>query len=401
MRETPVRGDCLQKREKELLIGGIIALMIAMGIGRFAYTPILPAMQAKLQFNETVAGLLASSNYAGYLVGAIVTSVVSFKEKRYAYLVLFIIVSVVTTFMMGLTQAYPVFYMLRFISGVASAFIFVLASSIVLDMLAQVSKSYLSGLFYAGVGGGIAVSAVVIPYFQVENNWQLSWMSIGIVSLILAFIAIYLMRDRGKLQQVTKSEQVEIIHVPAKKWFPFLVTSYGLEGFGYIITGTFIVAMAERSVHFQGDAITVWLIAGLAAIPSCIIWSQLAKSYGYMKVLTFILFLQGIGIVLPALYDLKILFYISSFLFGATFMGITTLTTTVARRMFPIDSSKILGFLTVIYALGQMIGPALAGYMMTYTNSYSSALVMAAASIIIAGLCVMTGIKYDQNKESV
>ncbi|WML29049.1 YbfB/YjiJ family MFS transporter [Neobacillus sp. OS1-32] len=137
------------------LIGGIFSLMIAMGIGRFAYTPILPLMQEALTFTDSVAGYLASSNYAGYFVGAILTGVLPLKKHKTFYLRVSLVASIITTCMMGLTQAYILMLIIRFISGVASAFIFVLASSIVLDKLASAGKTNWSGYFYSGVGFGI------------------------------------------------------------------------------------------------------------------------------------------------------------------------------------------------------------------------------------------------------
>src|SRR5699024_8632699 len=143
-----------------------------------------------------------------------------------------------------------------------------------------------------------------------------------------------------------------------------------LEGLGYIVTGTFIVAIAEKSTVFSGDATFVWLVVGLAAIPSCFIWSLLAKKWGFVKSLVIAMILQSLGIVAPVIWMNKASLVISALLFGATFMGIATLATTLGRQMNPSDSSRIIGYLTTSLAIGQMIGPSIAGILSSATQSY-------------------------------
>src|SRR3954453_18562287 len=116
-----------------------------MGIARFSYTPILPLMQSDLSFSNKVAGYLATSNYAGYLVGAVLVGILPLKQRRKTFLRLSLILSVITTAGMGLFQTYSVWYIFRFVSGLSSAFVLVLASSIVLDKLAEKGKTNWSG----------------------------------------------------------------------------------------------------------------------------------------------------------------------------------------------------------------------------------------------------------------
>lgn len=387
----------LRAETNRIVCGGIIALMIAMGIGRFAYTPILPLMQTNLGFSETVAGLFASSNYAGYLIGAIGTSIFTFRKSRVSYLRIALIISIVTTMAMGLTENHFLFHLIRFVSGVASAYIFVLASSIVLDHIAKVNKPKLSGVLYAGVGLGILFSALFIPKLATYYNWQGAWIGLGILSSVLCVIPLLTLKTTKQMKRGKNiNTQIPLQAVPSKRWFPTLTVAYGLEGLGYIITGTFIVAIAEQSHYFTGNATTVWAIAGLSAIPSCMIWAALAARFGNMKTLTTIFALQAIGIILPVLDQNPLLFYASAILFGATFMGITTITTTVARQMYPKNSSKIIGMLTVVYALGQMIGPTVGGWIAEQTASYSMTLMFAGITVAIGAILIATGIPYDK-----
>ncbi|KEF36938.1 MULTISPECIES: YbfB/YjiJ family MFS transporter [Bacillaceae] len=377
------------------LIGGIFSLMIAMGIGRFAYTPILPLMQEALTFTDSVAGYLASSNYAGYFVGAILTGVLPLKKHKTFYLRVSLVASIITTCMMGLTQAYILMLIIRFISGVASAFIFVLASSIVLDKLASAGKTNWSGYFYSGVGFGIFFSTLFIPSFNDLYMWEGVWVGLAIVSSILTIFVWFWLKDSPN-SNVKKDVQIVITQAPPLKWLTWLIIAYGLEGLGYIVTGTFIVSIAEKTPIFSIDSAIVWMVVGLGAIPSCIIWSTLAKKWGYVKSLVFSMILQSIGIALPAFWLSQSSLLISALLFGATFMGITTLATTLARQMSPSNSSRIIGYLTAIYAAGQMIGPTIAGILLSYTQSFNLALIGAASVVFIGSMLLVSGIRFDR-----
>ncbi len=369
--------------------------MIAMGIGRFAYTPILPLMQNALSFTDVVAGYLASSNYVGYFVGAILAGVLPLKKHKAFYLKISLILSVFTTLCMGLSHSYILMLVFRFISGVASAFIFVLASSIVLDKLAVTGKTNWSGLFYAGVGFGIFFSTLFIPSLNNLFDWEGVWIGLAIVSAILSiFVWLWLKDSPNTIMK--KDKQVVVTQVPPLKWIPWLIIAYGLEGLGYIVTGTFIVSIAEKTSTFNNDPAFVWMVVGLSAIPSCIIWSTLAKKWGFVKSLVFSMTLQALGIALPVFWLSQISLIISSFVFGATFMGITTLATTLARQMNPTNSSRIIGYLTAIYAVGQMIGPTIAGILSFYTQSYNFALIGAASVILIGAVLLISGIRYEQ-----
>ena len=142
--------------------GGIIALAAAMGIGRFAFTPILPAMQRATGLDTAQAGLLAAANYAGYLVGALLITVAVPVNARRGVLLGSLVTVAATTALMAVTSAFPLWAAIRFLSGLASAGVFVLASGLVLDLLRRAGHASRSGWLYSGPGLGIAVSGVAV-----------------------------------------------------------------------------------------------------------------------------------------------------------------------------------------------------------------------------------------------
>ncbi|WP_025218432.1 YbfB/YjiJ family MFS transporter [Lysinibacillus varians] len=388
----------LFKHSSIFLLGGILSLIVAMGIGRFAYTPILPLMQSDLSFSNAVGGYLATSNYAGYLLGAFLVGVIPVKQHRTFILRLSLVISILTTASMGLFQSYFIWYGLRFISGISSAIVFVMASGIVLDKLAIRNKLNWSGIFYGGVGLGIFLSSLLIPILNRLYSWEGVWLGLSGVSMLLVLIVWISMKDEPLSFEKT-SKQESALWVPPLKWIPWLIVAYGLEGLGYIVTGTFIVSIAKEIPSFHGDATVVWMVVGLAAIPSCIIWSELAKKIGFVKSLVLAMTLQAFGIALPALWVSQIGVVLSALLFGATFMGITTLATTLARQMSPFNSSRIIGILTSIYAGGQMIGPSIAGIISTATQNYDAVLLGAASVVLVGAGLLLTGIRFEKSPE--
>ena len=386
----------MHKQTVRYLIGGIFALVIAMGIGRFSYTVILPYMQEAFEFSRATAGYLATSNYLGYLVGAWVAGRLPIGNKRILFLQITLVISILTTAFMGFTNVIIIWYLLRFISGVVSAFIFVVITSLILDQLASSSHMHLSGLFYSGVGIGIALSAVIVSPIQAVFHWNGTWIVLALFSIVLFVLIVLFIKPITPSKQLVES-QIISQKTPPQSWMKWLIIVYSLEGLGYIVTGTFIVSIAQESTSFQGDAAFVWFVVGVAAIPSCIFWSKLAQRYGYVKILLISMLLQAIGIVLPALATNSMTLYASAFIFGATFMGITTVCTTLARKLAPVNSHQMIGYLTAGYALGQMIGPSIAGTLASYTNSYQYALVGASLVVMLGGLCLIGGVKYDRS----
>nr|WP_285849803.1 YbfB/YjiJ family MFS transporter [Niallia taxi] len=380
------------------IVGGIFSLIIAMGFSRFAYTPILPLMQHDLSFSDVIAGYLATSNYAGYLFGAIFAGAITLKGRRILILRMNLLINILSTALMGVVSSNFIWIVLRLLSGFSSAMILILASGLVLERLASRNKSNWSGVFYGGVGLGIFLSSLIIPSLNNLFSWKGTWMGLAVVSLIL-FIFVWMWLKETPQEIKIQNQEINP-NFPPTKWLFWLMIAYGLEGLGYIVTGTFIISIAQETPAFENNATIVWMIVGLAAIPSCFIWTLLAQKSGFVKSLILAMILQAIGVVLPVLYISEVSFVTSALLFGATFMGITSLVTTLAQKINPSISAKTIGSLTAIYAGGQLIGPSLAGIISSHTKSFDAALIGASCVIFIGALFLLTGIKFESKREA-
>lgn len=363
------------------VIGGISALIIVMGIGRFAYTPILPLMQNDGMFGEQAAGYLASANYFGYLLGAIFASKLAWRRGKLFYLHVYLAVSFMTTLAMGMTEHWFIWGVLRTISGVASGLVFVFASSIVIDILNKYRRLTWVGFFYSGVGIGIFISGLLTPAFHFYFSWKGAWIGMGIVAAMIWIFVIKLLKEAPMLPLNEKKEAADIIQPLENDRLKWFIAAYTCEGIGYIVSATFLVALVQEIPSLRMFPSLSWVLVGLAAAPSCFIWANMAIKWGNFPTLKLAFFLQIIGVVLPVVFPHAFGALIGSLLFGATFMGITTLFMTEAKNIISVSSSYVIGYLTFFYGLGQMIGPAVAGILIAETGGYARALYF--ASIVL------------------
>lgn len=371
---------------KTMLAAGFLVLLVAMGIGRFAYTPLLPPMMNEYGFGADEAGLLASVNYLGYLVGAFVAAALCRAMGEMRLLMLGLSLSVLTTAGTGFSHYYPLVALFRTLAGLASGFCFVAISGMVLSALARQGRDNLAGLFYAGVGSGIVLAGLLavplVDYFGAAG----AWMVLGLLSALLSFFAHRLLHG-GRRQTLSNQTSVPA-PLPRSGRFLRLTAAYGLEGFGYIITGTFLVAAARTTFDSAGAA-GVWIVAGCAAIPSALLWSLAARRYGTLQPLVAAYVLQAIGIVLPVFFPQPAGVFIGAILFGGTFMGIVGLALASGGAMLPSARGRVIGLMTGVYGIGQIIGPSVAGVIAARTGSFDLSLMIAAAAVSAGALLLV------------
>ena len=368
------------------LLGGILALAAAMGIGRFAYTPLLPAMQQAAGLDPTQAGLLAAANYAGYLAGALLAAFAVPVSGRIRILLGSAVAVAATTAVMAITTDFAAWSVVRFVAGLASAGVLVLASGLVLDDLRRQGRASLSGWLFSGVGLGIVISGVVVRLTGETFGWRGDWLLLA----LLATAAIYpcwrwLPRAVRVNAPAAASPPATVHDQTARTAHVLLYAAYFLEGIGYIVTGTFLVAIVDGTPGLRGIGADVWIVVGLAVIPSVALWAELAGRAGYARALACAYALQAVGIVLPISGGAGAAFA-SAVLFGGTFAGITALTLALAGHLAPKHSARLIGILTAVFGVGQMIGPVLAGLIVSRAQSFAPALAAASALVLTGGV---------------
>jgi MFS family permease len=297
----------------------MLGLVVAMGIGRFAFTPILPLMQRDLAMSNTVAGWLAGLNYLGYLAGAVLCSISPQVLHSRFVTGSALLLSLVTTLFMGLTVSPFWWGTMRLVGGWASAILFIVISAEVGEALTRRGYGHWVGALYAGVGFGIAISGLIVPQLDLIGGWSLSWIGMGVIATVLAAFGILLGRRRDLVQPVTinKSE-----HSGSLRVVRLLAVAYFFEGLGYIVTATFIVAIITITPGLESFAPYSWVAVGLAAVPSTLFWPYLARRIGSQRALLSAYALQAAGILVSIHADTVFEVVFAAISFGGTFLGI-------------------------------------------------------------------------------
>jgi MFS family permease len=355
---------------------GAIALIVAMGIGRFVYTPILPEMSRALSLDHATAGWIASANFAGYLAGALLASL--FEKQPRAATIIAMFASAITTAAMGAFTSPVAFIALRALGGAASAIVLVCGSTIVLAGLQAKGRDGLSALHFAGVGIGIALSAAMI-WLMGGAGWKAHWYASGALSLAGAFAVAFLLPSPpcAAAQQAAPARSGN-----SRAMLPLLI-AYGFFGFGYVITATFLI-VEVRGFHL-GPAMepAVWLLVGLSAVPSVAAWTWIGARIGLLRAYALASVIEAVGVAMSVLWPSLAGALICAFLLGATFVGLTALGLRGARE-HAADPVRMIAWMTISFGTGQIIGPVFAGQLAAHTGSFTLATLIAAGTLLLA-----------------
>ncbi len=368
-----------------LAVGGMLALAAAMGIGRFVYTPILPAMAEALALTKAEAGLIASANFAGYLVGALLLAVPRLPGGRRAWFIAGMLAGAATMAGMAAAGSMAAFLALRFAGGVSSALVLVLGSSLVLDRLAEAGRSGLSAVHFAGVGLGIAVSAVMVDALQATGaGWRALWLASAVIAAVLTPICIWLVPGDGHTAAAADAAATDDAG-PARGLLSLNIC-HGLFGFGYVVTATFLVAAVRTAPGARVLETVVWVVVGLAAIPSTALWGNVARRRDPLRVYGLASLIEAVGVAAGGLWPNAAGALLASVLLGGTFMGITALGFTAARVLAPAQQRRAFAVMTAAFGVGQIAGPIGAGWLLDRTHSFLWPSLIGAAALALASV---------------
>ena len=366
-----------------LAVGGMIAMAAALGIGRFIYTPILPPMVEALGLSKSEAGFIASANYAGYLIGSLCAALPWAKSDPRRSLLAFLSLSALSTIAMAWASSPAAFALLRLVGGVASAYVLVLSSSLVLNRLARVGAAKLFYWHFGGVGAGIALSAVLVWVLAGANyDWRAMWLWGGVLALIATAIVYRLVPPDGPAasRQAAPAE----ISGQDKRALWRISIAYGIVGFGYIITATFIVAIARASPAAKPLEPLFWLIVGLVCIPSVRVWSTVARRFGTARSFALACLMLGAGVIASVASASVASLVVASVLLGGTIAGISALGMAAVGDLAPQARDRWIAIATSAFSVGQIAGPLVAGYGYDMTGSFLLPSLGAAATLLVA-----------------
>ena len=387
MSDLPNNYEARQNERSVLyiLVGGMLGMVVAMGIGRFAFTPILPLMQRDLAMSNTVAGWLAGLNYLGYLAGAILCSISPRILRSRLLTGSALLLSLVTTLFMGLTVSAFWWGTMRLAGGWASAVLFIVISAEVGEALTRRGYGHWVGALYAGVGFGIAISGLIVPQLDLIGGWSLSWIGMGVIATVLSVFGLLLGRRRELIQPLTINKAG---HTGSLRVVRLLAVAYFFEGLGYIVTATFIVAIITITPGLESFAPYSWVAVGLAAVPSTLFWPYLARRIGSQRALLSAYALQAAGILVSIHADTIFEVVFAAISFGGTFLGIVAMTLAEGYQRMRGEGGRAAAFLTASFGVGQVLGPVLAGILADLQQGFALPLTLAAACVILGGIFI-------------
>lgn len=366
----------------------MVTLAVAMGLGRFAFTPMLPIMLHEGKLQLEAGGVLASLNYLGYFLGAVSCAAIGFKAKTMVRGGL--AATAVLLIGMGVLHSFTSWGILRTAAGVMSAWVFVFASGWGLRRLAETNSPALAGVIYTGPGIGIAMTGLLGGAL---GRWgsEAGWIGLGVLAVVLVAL-IWRVFDDGDLPAASGSTAAPAAATPpaasasARSDAIWLVALYGLAGFGYIITATFLPVIARQALPGSSWPDFFWPLFGLAIIPGALIGARAPVHWDNRLLLAVAYALQALGVVLSVAWPTITGFALGSLLLGMPFTAITLFAMRDARRLRGNAAAGLIGYATASYGVGQIIGPLFAAPLAQRTGSFQLPLLVAAAALALGSV---------------
>ena len=378
-----------QAQRLKVLFAGIFSQILCVGIARFSYTPLLPVMQDQTWIGDAEGGWLAAINYSGYMCGAMVAASVSDLQLKDRLYRLGLVLAVLTTAGMAMTDNMLLWSLLRFLSGLSSAGSMLIASGLILNWLIRHQHRSELGIHFAGAGLGIVFAAVVVEAFlALSLDWADQWFWFAVLGLVLAVPAWRWLPPPAVSVPGSGGHAMQD-NPPSRRFIWLMMAAYFCAGYGYVVSATFIVTIVEREPELAGMGQLAFLVVGLAAAPAVMVWDLIARRMGYLGALLLAYLVQVGGIVLPAIDQSLTVVLISAVLFGGTFIGCVSLVLTMAGRLYPSKPARLMGRMTLSYGLAQIVAPALTGVMAEHFGDYALGLWLAGGFVTLGAALIL------------
>lgn len=357
---------------------------VSNSFARFAYALMLPAMRADLGLNYSQAGALNTANAIGYLGGALFAArYVSALGNRRLFCT-GMVATVIAILGSGLTGDFVAQLGLRTVAGVGGAMVFicgaVLASNIFPDRPRLASSAI--AVYFGGAGAGILLSGAGVPPLLAiagDDAWRSAWLAIGIVSALFAVFAIWAARQIDEPSSGARGGAWPIAELRAA------LASYFLFGAGYIAYMTFVVAWMVSHGRAALDVSLTWGTLGIATLVAPLAWRVPRARWRAATVLAASGVVLGIGAALPLVSTSRPAMLMSAVFFGGAMFTAPAAVTDLVKTSLPKTSwGSAVSVFTVVFAIGQAIGPVLTGWLADVTQSLQAGLAGSVAILVVA-----------------
>ena len=369
-----------------ILVGLSLGPAVSNSFARFAYALLLPAMRDELHLTYAQAGALNTANALGYLAGALIA--VRF-VTRYGNRRLFCVGMIVTTLAIvgcGVLADFWSQVALRAISGIGGAVVFICGAVLASNLFPDRPDLSATGtaVYFGGAGAGILLSGAGIPWLLAvfgEQAWRGGWLAIGGVSLVFAALSI---RAAQRSDEPSRAEATDAWPMRA---YRAALCSYFLFGVGYIAYMTFVVAWM---VSHGGSALEVgltWGMLGIATMTAPLVWRVPRARWRPATTLAATGAVLSIGAAIPLYSTAMPAMILSAFLFGSAMFSVPTAVTEIVKASLPKGAwAPAVAFFTLVFAIGQAIGPVLTGWLADLSRTLSAGLAASVAILVCASV---------------
>lgn len=366
-----------------IALSGLAALAVAMGIGRFAFTPLLPMMLHDGDVTLQQGGWLATWNYIGYFAGAVACLFLRLDAARMVRWGL--VATVLLTAAMALPGGMVAGVLWRTAAGGASAVVLVYTTTWCMQRLAETGRPALGGFIFCGPGLGIAITGLS-AFAMVAAGWTAAWgwIAFAVLGCVLVAAVWPVFRPARPLGEAKRAAGgAEARHgrrLGTEAWV--LTVAYGLAGFGYIITATFLPVIARQAMPGSLWADLFWPLFGASVAAGALTAVRIGVGHDNRVLLAAAYTMQAVGVAIAALWPTLAGFALSSLLAGLPFTALVLFAMHEARRLAGDNAAPLIGLMTSAYALGQIAGPPFATALVSHTGGFAASLLGAAAALL-------------------
>ncbi len=384
----------------------VLAVFGGLGLARFGYTSILPAMQESLKLTNTQTGELQSWNLVGYLLTVVFAGLLAARFGPRIIVSTSLLIVAFAMIATGLVPTFPAAILGRFFAGVGGAGANVPAMALVSAWFGPRRRGLAAGVAVAGSSIGLIVTGPLIPALLSqyrEDGWRVSWVVLGILVLVVFVLCLLFLRNRpeemglepvgtaggpksvGIAQKAASSLDWKLVYRSPALWH--LAAIFCAFGFSYIIYSTyFIKYLIEEGGLTRAEAGILWSQIGLVTTVSGLIWGSLSDRWGRRVALIGAFVLQGFSFLILGLSRATPVVYLSGGLFALTAWSIPALMAALAGDIFGSRlAPAALGLMTIVFGVGQAMGPYVAGTIADRTLSLSLAFVIAGMVALVFG----------------
>lgn len=362
-------------------LASLASLAVAMGIGRFAFTPLFPLMVRDGLLDSHAGTMLAAANYLGYLGGALTAS--RLRIKPALLMALGLAGTVIITAAVGWTGSVFWWAVLRFLAGAMSAWTMVATIAWGLGWLGAIGRPDLAGVQFSGVGIGIAAAGLFCLLLGSALPSQTLWIGLAALGALAIVPPLVFSRSLSAPPAPAAVAASFAAPAPAIAAAPArtggLVVCYTLFGFGYILPATYLPALARQLVDDPRIFGLAWPVFGAAAAISTLLVSWRLARANRLRVWASAQILMAVGVLLPAVWTSLVSVTLAALLVGGTFMVITMVGMQEARERAEGQATRVLGRMTAGFALGQLAGPLVSAGIARLTATDAGALRLALA----------------------